>query len=62
MADALVTAKIEIVERITPDGEHATEWTATDAHGNPLTINHVIGLLERTKLEMWTATMSGGGQ
>ncbi|MGX7727575.1 hypothetical protein [Rhodococcus sp. 5G237] len=50
---SLVTARIEIVEAITPEGEPVLSWHAATSDGDELDATRFLGLIERAKLDSW---------
>lgn len=55
---SLVTARIEIVEAITPDGDPAVSYHAATADGDELDSTRFLGLIERAKLDAWQEATS----
>ena len=54
---SLVTARIEIVEAITPDGEQGVSWHAATSDGDELDITRLLGMVERAKLDAWFTSL-----
>lgn len=54
---SLVTARIEIVEAITPDGEQGISWQAATSDGDELDITRLLGMVERAKLDAWFTSL-----
>ena len=54
---SLITARIEIVEAITPESEQGVSWHATTSDGDELDITRLLGLVERAKLDAWFTSL-----
>ncbi|WP_326600537.1 hypothetical protein [Rhodococcus sp. PD04] len=54
---SVVVGRIEIVEYLEPDGAPAITWDYSDGSGGGVDDVRLIGLLERTKLEIFADMM-----
>ena len=55
---SMVTARIEVLEVIAPDGTPGLSWEAMDSSGDELDLTRLLGLIERAKVDIVVATVA----